>query len=283
MRTLKTGEAASFLNVSPNTLRTWEQRFGYPVPQRSPGSHRLYAYAEIAALRDALGQGLSVSSAVSVARDSLRVDVSGLVYAMAWLKGSRAEEIMSASLALGSVRDAIERLLFPALRELLERKGPRSGPFAFGISWANDWLRRAERIVIGDEPRTRVLIGDASDPLMSLDGPHVRALEFFCARAGANVVSLPVRAVAGIDDIQAALRPQAMVIAGRGASADDVSDWTSEVRSRAGRIPLALYRRQAERSATMTGAVQLGTDSPSEAQHQIFTLIRTDGHRRRSA
>jgi putative nucleotidyltransferase with HDIG domain len=34
MRTLKTSEAATLLNVSPNTLRAWERRFGYPKPQR---------------------------------------------------------------------------------------------------------------------------------------------------------------------------------------------------------------------------------------------------------
>ena len=35
VRTLKTSEAASVLNVSPNTLRAWERRFGYPKPQRT--------------------------------------------------------------------------------------------------------------------------------------------------------------------------------------------------------------------------------------------------------
>ena len=53
VRTLKTSEAAALLNVSPNTLRAWERRFGYPQPQRSPGKHRLYTHGEVAALRDA--------------------------------------------------------------------------------------------------------------------------------------------------------------------------------------------------------------------------------------
>ncbi|MBV9000834.1 MAG: MerR family DNA-binding transcriptional regulator, partial [Solirubrobacterales bacterium] len=35
MRYLKTSEAAALLNVSPNTLRAWERRFGFPKPQRS--------------------------------------------------------------------------------------------------------------------------------------------------------------------------------------------------------------------------------------------------------
>src|SRR3954465_684051 len=82
MRTLKTSEAAAVLNVSPNTLRAWERRFGYPKPQRSPGRHRLYTHGEGAALRDALQEGLSISSAVSRAREALSADTSILVGAL---------------------------------------------------------------------------------------------------------------------------------------------------------------------------------------------------------
>ena len=70
VRTLKTSEAAAVLNVSPNTLRAWERRFGYPKPQRTAGKHRLYTHGEVAALRDALQEGLSISSAISRARES---------------------------------------------------------------------------------------------------------------------------------------------------------------------------------------------------------------------
>src|ERR687888_89343 len=79
VRTLKTSEAASVLNVSPNTLRAWERRFGYPKPQRTAGKHRLYTHGEVAALRDALQEGLSISSAISRARESLSADTSVLV------------------------------------------------------------------------------------------------------------------------------------------------------------------------------------------------------------
>ncbi len=53
MRTLKTSEAALLLNVSPNTLRAWERRFGYPKPQRSAGRHRMYTHGEVSAHEDA--------------------------------------------------------------------------------------------------------------------------------------------------------------------------------------------------------------------------------------
>src|ERR1700689_957780 len=103
MRYLKTSEAASLLNVSPNTLRAWERRFGFPKPQRSPGRHRLYMFGEVAALRDALQEGLSISSAVSRAREGLASDSSALIGALVSYESERADVAIEAALALRSV------------------------------------------------------------------------------------------------------------------------------------------------------------------------------------
>src|SRR5436190_17316953 len=94
VRTLKTSEAATLLNVSANTLRAWERRFGYPKPLRSPGRHRLYTHGEVAALRDALQEGLSISSAISRARESLRADTYVLVGALNSFELDRADSAM---------------------------------------------------------------------------------------------------------------------------------------------------------------------------------------------
>src|SRR3712207_5566109 len=102
MRTLKTSEAAAMLNVSPNTLRAWERRFGYPKPQRSPGRHRVYTHGEVAALRDALQEGLSISSAVSRAREAVSADTDVLVGALVSFELDRADGAMEAALALRS-------------------------------------------------------------------------------------------------------------------------------------------------------------------------------------
>jgi DNA-binding transcriptional MerR regulator len=37
------GAVARMLGIPPATLRTWEERYGLPVPERSPGGHRLYS------------------------------------------------------------------------------------------------------------------------------------------------------------------------------------------------------------------------------------------------
>src|SRR4051795_4348149 len=146
VRTLKTSEAAAVLNVSPNTLRAWERRFGYPKPQRSPGKHRLYTHGEVAALRDALQEGLSISSAVSRAREAVSADENILVGALGSFELDRADAAMEAALALRSVERSIEEVLLPSVNEIGERHGFDIAPWAFAARWAADWLQRAQRL-----------------------------------------------------------------------------------------------------------------------------------------
>src|ERR687884_416830 len=131
VRTLKTSEAAAVLNVSPNTLRAWERRFGYPKPQRSPGQHRLYRHGEVLALRDALQEGLSISSAISRAREALSSDTSTLVGALQAFELDRADAAMEAALALRSVERSVEEVVLPSVNEIGERHGFQRAPWAF--------------------------------------------------------------------------------------------------------------------------------------------------------
>lgn len=45
------GAVARMLDIPPATLRTWEERYGLPVPERSPGGHRLYSRDQVDQLR----------------------------------------------------------------------------------------------------------------------------------------------------------------------------------------------------------------------------------------
>src|SRR5256885_12187195 len=146
MRYLKTSEAAALLNVSPNTLRAWERRFGFPKPQRSPGKHRLFTHGEVAALRDALQDGLSISSAVSRAREGLAADSNSLVGALVSYERERADMAIEAALALRSVERSVEEGLLPTLDEISRRYRTESAAWAFAAHSATDWLRRAQRV-----------------------------------------------------------------------------------------------------------------------------------------
>ena len=191
VRTLKTSEAASFLNVSPNTLRAWERRFGYPTPMRTEGKHRLYTHGEIAALRDALKEGLSISSAISRAREKLTADTPVLVGALTNCELDRADGAMEAALALRSVEHAVEDVLLPSLHEIAARHGDQSAPWSFAARWASDWLVRARRLAPAPIRPTTVLIGDATRDELDPDALETAALTLFTIRGGSAVLTLP--------------------------------------------------------------------------------------------
>lgn len=277
MRTLKTSEAAALLNVSPNTLRAWERRFGYPKPQRSAGQHRLYTHGEVAALRDALQQGLSISSAVSRAREALSSDTGTLVGALSSFELDRADAAMESALALRSVERAVEEVLLPSLDELGSKYGIESAPWAFSARWADGWLRRAQRLAPPPVRPISLLVGDASRDELDPDALAIRAFELFCGRAGARVMVLPVRGVQGLADVIAALSPDGVVIAGGHDTDDGVARWAYRVRSAAGPRPMALFRRGAQDETVRTASTRNLPASPFGAHRQMLVLIDEAG------
>jgi MerR family transcriptional regulator, light-induced transcriptional regulator len=272
MRTLKTSEAAALLNVTANTLRAWERRFGYPKPQRSRGNHRLYTYAEVAALREALDEGLSISSAVSVAREALNTDVHALVRALAAFAGERADRALEASLGLRSVERTVEEVLLPALREIHRREGNDSAHWAYAAGWSSDWLRRARRLSPPPARGLSLLIGDACGTELDPSAAQLRALELFCTRAGADVLTLSVEAPVGLADVAAATHPGAVVIAGSRIGDETLSRWAYRVRSATGRLPLALFHRDVHAVGPESRAKVL-SPAPSIAQAELFALV----------
>jgi DNA-binding transcriptional MerR regulator len=273
MRTLKTSEAAAFLNVSPNTLRSWERRFGFPRPRRSPGQHRLYTYGDVTALRDALLAGLSISSAISVAQEGLRSGMNPLLGALGAFDAAGSDDVMESTLALRSIEASVEEVLLPALDQIAERQGSDSAPMAFAARWANDWLRRAARIAYAPGDRAKIVIGDASRDEFDMDGVRIRALELLCVRSGPAPLCLPVRGLGAIGHAVSAHRPAALVIAGRHASDDEVARWAYGVRSAAGALPVAVYSRRPDSERLHPSSSRRLSDAPSAAQREIAEMI----------
>ncbi|MEE2788195.1 MAG: MerR family transcriptional regulator [Myxococcota bacterium] len=68
------GAISKATNIPINTLRTWERRYGFPVPQRTSGGHRVYETTVIAHLRliaRALRLGHRASQVVSQDQQAL--------------------------------------------------------------------------------------------------------------------------------------------------------------------------------------------------------------------
>jgi len=45
------GAVSRATGLSPDTLRVWQKRYGFPVPRRKPSGHRLYSEADVRRLR----------------------------------------------------------------------------------------------------------------------------------------------------------------------------------------------------------------------------------------
>ena len=276
MRYLKTSEAAALLNVSPNTLRAWERRFGFPKPQRSPGKHRLFTHGEVAALRDALQEGLSISSAISRAREGLVADTNSLLGALVSYERERADGAIEAALALRSVDRSVEEVLLPTLDEISRRYGTESAAWAFAAQWGSDWLRRAKRLAPSPVRSISIVVGDASRDELDPDAPYLRAFELLCVRAGIDLLSLSARGVAGIGDAVAVHRPNLVVVAGGHLDDDTVARWAYAIRLSVGPTPVALYRRGPQRARVRTTATNILPAGASDAQKRLLELIETE-------
>ena len=186
MSVLRTHAAAAMLGVSPNTLRSWERRFGYPTPRRTAGGHRQFDLAEIEALRQAFEETHNVSSAISIARERGSGPSSPvrLRSALRRFEELEADRILEESLAVRSVERTVEEVLLPAVDGLGAREGePRSAELGFALRWATGWLAAAKRVAPPPMRPEAVLIFDASWAC-DIDSLHAQALELLPAPRG---------------------------------------------------------------------------------------------------
>jgi hypothetical protein len=224
-----------------------------------------------------LQEGLSISSAVSRAREGLAADANSLVGALVSYERERADTAIEAALALRSVERSIEEVLLPTLEEIQRRYGVESAAWAFAAHWAADWLRRATRLAPPPVRPASIVVGDAARDELDPDSPYIRALELFCVRAGINVLSLSARGVAGIGDAVAIHRPNLVVVAGSHLDDDTVARWAYAIRLAAGPMPVAVYRRGGPRVRMRTTGTRILPAGAREAQRRVLDLVEIEG------
>lgn len=82
---LTIGELAAHTGLTPEVLRTWEARHGFPEPTRLPSGHRRYTGADVRSVRRVLGErdrGVRLEVAIAAARRCEDVEEAGSVYAV---------------------------------------------------------------------------------------------------------------------------------------------------------------------------------------------------------
>jgi MerR family transcriptional regulator, light-induced transcriptional regulator len=218
MSAIRTNAAAAMLGVSPNTLRSWERRFGYPAPRRTEGGHRQFELAEIETLRQAFAETHDIASAVSIARERGEGPSSPtrLRSAFEAFHEDAADRLLEESMAVRSVERTVDSVLLGAI-ESMQQDSPER---AFAGRYATGWLAAATRVAPPASREEGALIFDASRPA-GLDALHVQALELFLRRGGLRVLTLPVALDADrVGAALRALRPGAIVLAGSGSSPD---------------------------------------------------------------
>jgi DNA-binding transcriptional MerR regulator len=267
---VKTSEAAEVLSVSPTTLRAWEVRHGFPSPARTIGRHRVYERGEILALRRAIDEGLSVSSAIEKVRANLGIDDSQLESALRVFSAPAADLAMETALSVRRLDQSVQDVLLGALEVTRQRYGETSAAWAFAARWATDWLRRQTRLSPAPTRSVSLLLGDATRGELDPDRPAVAAFELFCSRAGAKVLMLPVGAISGLGEAAAGV--SVAVVAGSGAGEEDVRRWLGSVRAVAGPVPLLFFRAAARSRGVVPSA-------PLEAQRKLFELLARTGAR----
>lgn len=273
LRSIKTGEAAALLSVSPSTLRLWERKYGYPRPLRSPGRHRSYAYAEIAALRDALRAGVSVDSAMSRVREGFGSDSDMLFGALESFSIAGADHVMEASVAIRSLERSVDEVLLPAVDQVRQEYGASSTRWATAQRWAVDWLSRASRLTSPPEQHgLGVLIGDASGGPLGAAGPAVHAITLYCRIDGIPVLVLPVEARIDISDALDAATPCCALIVGGQSSDNEVARWAYGVLKWAKGTRIALYRRPVRTSSRQPTA-EILSGTPQDAYRQVRAIV----------
>jgi DNA-binding transcriptional MerR regulator len=252
MSVIRTNAAAALLGVSPNTLRSWESRFGYPIPKRTEGGHRQFDLAEIETLRQAYAETHDISSAISVARERGEgpSTPARMQTAFAEFSEEKADRLMEESMAVRSVERTIETVLLPAVQAMAPGEGePARGgtligspEYCFAWRYATGWLAAAQRVAPPSTHAEGVLIFDASHSL-DMDALHVQALELFVRRAGLRVLTLPVELDSTrVGNALRALHPSAVVLGGRCSSLDAIGRVVYATRQGAGELPVLDYR-----------------------------------------
>ena len=277
MSVVRTNAAAAMLGVSPNTLRSWERRFGYPKPRRTQGGHRQYELAEVEALREAFAETHNVSSAISLARErgegpstAARVEA-----ALTRFDEVKTDRLLEESLALRSVERTVEELLLPSV-ERLAGEDTATPEYQFAWRYATGWLAAALRVAPPSHRPEGVMVFEASHPY-DTDSLHAQALELVLRRGGLRTLTLAVTLdPSRLGRALRALCPAAVILTGRRASMDA---WGRLVyAARSGGRPVSVFDYRGALPDTGASTVGRLGEAPLAARDKLLETLTAVDH-----
>jgi MerR family transcriptional regulator, light-induced transcriptional regulator len=272
---IRTNAAAEVLGVSPNTLRSWERRYGYPVPRRTPGNHRNYELVELQTLRDALAETGNISSAIELARQRQEAPAAGgnLLVAFESFDEEAADRAIEQSLAIRPLERTVEELLLPAIDGLAAGED-RDAELEFATRWAMGWLHGARRLATTASRPAGILLLDSSRGA-DAEAVHAQALDLALRRAGFRVLMLSDElGEERMERALTALDPTAIVLCGPGADTPSAVQLVRKIREAGFNAPLFGFRA----SGLIGDAIPTAGETPS----QVTGLLNADLRRRAS-
>ncbi|MGC1851637.1 MAG: MerR family DNA-binding transcriptional regulator [Solirubrobacterales bacterium] len=272
---IRTNAAAEVLGVSPNTLRSWERRYGYPVPRRTPGNHRNYELVELQTLRDALAETGNISSAIELSRQRQEAPASGgsLLIAFEGFDEDAADRAIEQSLAIRPLERTVEEMLLPAIDELAAGPG-REAELEFASRWAMGWLHGARRLASTASRPAGILLLDSSRG-SDAEAVHAHALDLALRRAGFRVLMLSDElGEERMERALGALDPTALVLCGPGADTPAAVQLVRKIREAGFDAPLYGFRA--------SGLIGDAIPSAGERPSQVTGMLNADLRRRAS-
>jgi DNA-binding transcriptional MerR regulator len=275
MSGIRTNAAAEVLGVSPNTLRSWERRYGYPVPKRTVGNHRNYDLVELQTLRDALAETGNITSAIELSRQRQETPANGtgLLVAFESFDEDAAERAIEESLALRPLERTIEELLLPAIDELAADPD-RAAEFEFAARFTTGWLHNARRLAPSASRPAGILLLDSSRG-QEAEEVHAQALDLALRRAGFRVLVLSNELGEDrLDRALGALDPTAIVICGPAVDTPGAVNLVRRIRELGFDAPLFGFRA--------SGLVGDAIPSAGQAPSEVTAMLNADLRRRAS-
>jgi MerR family transcriptional regulator, light-induced transcriptional regulator len=272
---IRTNAAAEVLGVSPNTLRSWERRYGFPVPRRTPGNHRNYELVELQTLRDALAETGNISSAIELARQRQEAPASGgnLLVAFESFDEEAADRAIEQSLAVRPLERTVEEMLLPAIDELAAGED-RDAELEFASRWAMGWLHGARRLATTASRPAGILLLDSSRG-SDTEAVHAQALDLALRRAGFRVLMLSdALGEERMERALGALDPTAIVLCGPGADTPSAVQLVRKIRDAGFNAPLFGFRA--------SGLIGDAIPSAGERPSQVTGMLNADLRRRAS-
>lgn len=269
---IRTNAAASMLGVSPNTLRSWERRFGFPAPRRTAGGHRQYDLVEIESLRAALEDSHNISSAISIVleRGSGPASDSRLTSAFGRYDEDGCDRLLEESLAVRSLERTLAEVLLPAVQGCEREPGCPEHEFAW--RYATRWMSAAMRAAPPASRPEGVLVFDGTTPGRA-DALHAQALELVLRRAGLRTLTLGSGLEQGrMTSALSALRPHVVVLAGAGAGVDSIARLVYAAR-RVGGDALTIFDFHGALGGATASTVATLDPALGEAREQVLAAL----------